>query len=236
MHTTIGIIGSGAMGTTLARGLSRVGYRVSLASARESKSLAARAAEVGATPVSVADAASAGDLVIRALPTLAVPTLPRGLLAGLPSRVLLIDLGNYHPELRDGRIEAIEQGLLDSEWVAQQLERPVIKAFNNIFAQSLRLKGLAKGAPGRIALPVAGDAAAARAIVLQLVEELGFDGIDAGELSSSWRQGTGTPAYCRDLDAAALRRALAEAQRDRVPEYRAAEEARIFRALASEIA
>jgi predicted dinucleotide-binding enzyme len=147
--------------------------------------------------------------------------------------VVVIDIGNYHPELRDGRIDAIDRGLLDSQWVAQQIGRPVIKAFNNIFARSLLEKGVPRGTPGRIALPAAGDSLDARASVLRLVDELGFDPVDGGDLANSFRQQTGTPAYCRDLETAALRRALAEADRSRVAEYRAEEEARIRRSMTS---
>jgi len=87
--------------------------------------------------------------------------------------------------------------------------------------------------PGRIALPVAGDSLDARAAVLRLVDDLGFDPVDGGDLDNSWRQGTGTPAYFKDLGAAALRRALAEADRSRVTEYRAEEEARIRKSFAA---
>ena len=145
----------------------------------------------------------------------------------------MIDTGNYHPELRDGRIDAIDRGMLDSQWVAQQLGRPVIKAFNNIFAKSLLEKGVPKGTTGRIALSVAGDPLDARTAVLRLIDDLGFDPVDGGDLDDSWRQQTGTPAYCRDLEAAALRRALAEADRGRIGEYRAEEEARIRRYIAA---
>ena len=229
----IGIIGSGPMGATLARHLAELGHRVSIANSRGPASLAALAAEIGVTPVTVAEAATNQDVVILAIPTKAIPSLPRAPFANLPSSAVVIDLGNYHPELRDGRIEAIEQGLLDSQWVAAELGRPVIKAFNNILAQSLLEKGVPKGSAGRIALPVAGDSADARATVLRLVDELGFDPVDAGDLAESFRQATGAPAYCRDLDASALRRALAAADRSRVAEYRAAREAEIKRSFAA---
>jgi predicted dinucleotide-binding enzyme len=227
----IGIIGAGSMGTVLARRLVRLGHDVSIASRRSSASLAPLATDAGATAASIADA-SHGEMVFLAIPTRAVTTLPRALFAKLPSSIV-IDIGNYHPSLRDGRIDAIERGLLDSQWVALQLGRPVIKAFNNIFASSLLEKGVLKGTPGRIALPVAGDPQNERAAVLRLVDELGFDPVDAGGLESSWRQGTGTPAYCRDLQTAALRSALAAADRSRVADYRAQEEARIRRSLAA---
>jgi predicted dinucleotide-binding enzyme len=221
------------MGGTLARHLARLGHHVSIANSRGPESLTALAAGIGATPVSVVDAANAGAIVILAIPTKAVADLPRGLFTNVPSSVVVIDIGNYHPELRDGRIDAIDRGLLDSQWVAQQIGHPVIKAFNNIFARSLLEKGVPKGTPGRIALPVAGDSSDARAAVLRLVDDLGFDPVDGGDLANSFRQQTGTPAYCRDLETAALRRALAEADRSRVAEYRAEEEARIRRSMTS---
>ena len=229
MHMRIGVIGAGSVGATLARHLARLGHHVSIANSRGPESLTALVAEIGATPVSVIDAANAGEIVIIAIPTKAVADLPRELFADVPSSVVMIDTGNYHPELRDGRIDAIDQGMRDSQWVAQQLGHSVIKAFNNIFAESLLEKGVPRGTTGRIALSVAGDPSDARATVLRLVDALGFDPVDGGDLDSSWRQQPGTPAYCRDLDAPALRRALAEADRRRIAEYRAEEEARIGR-------
>ena len=123
--------------------------------------------------------------------------------------------------------------MLDSQWVAQQLGRPVIKAFNNIYVKSLVEKGVPRGTTGRIALSVFGDPLDARTAVLRLVDDLGFDPVDGGDLDSSWRQQPGTPAYCRDLEDAALRRALAEADRSRIAEYRAEEEARARRQIAA---
>ncbi len=227
----IGIVGAGGMGMTLARHLARLGHDVSIASPRRPRLTLPE--EVHATATSTEDAIQGAEVVILAIPTKVVVDLPRTLFAALPSSVVVIDLGNYHPELRDGRIDAIEHGLLDSQWVAQQIGHPVIKAFNSILADSLLEKGVTTGTPGRIALPVAGDSAQAKAIVLQLVDDIGFDPIDAGDLNNSWRQATGAPAYCKDLDAPALRRALAEADRSRVAEYRAAQEARLLAALAA---
>jgi 8-hydroxy-5-deazaflavin:NADPH oxidoreductase len=223
----IGVIGAGNMGGTLARLLAKLGHHVSIANSRGPGSLTVLAAEIGATPVAIVSAAKAGEIVILAIPTKAVADLPRGLFAKVPSSVVVIDVGNYHPELRDGRIDAIDRGMLDSQWVAQQIGHPVIKAFNNILATSLLEKGVPRGTRGRIALSVAGDPSDAKGAVLRLVDDLGFDPVDGGVLDDSWRQQPGTPAYCRDLEAAALRRALAEADRSRISEYRAEREADI---------
>ena len=230
----VGIIGAGAIGGTLARFLANLGHQVSIANSSGPESLAAFAAEIGATPVSVADAAGGGEVVIISIPTKAVADLPRELFANVPDSVVVIDTGNYHPELRDGRIDAIDRGMLDSQWVAKQIGRPVIKAFNNIYAKSLLEKGVPRGTTGRVALSVMGDSLDAKATVLRLVDDLGFDPVDGGDLDASWRQQTGSPAYCQDLDAAALRRALGEADRSRIAECRAEQEARISRYIAAQ--
>src|SRR5213083_491004 len=172
MHMRIGFIGAGNIGGTLARHLAKRGHHVSIANSRGPESLTALAAEIGATPVSVVDAAKAGEIVIIAIPTKAVADLPRGLFANVPSSVVVIDIGNYHPELRDGHIDEIDRGMIDSQWVAQQIGHPVIKAFNNIFAKSLLEKGVSRGKRGRIALSVYGDSSDAKAAVLRLVDDL----------------------------------------------------------------
>ncbi len=101
--------------------------------------------------------------------------------------------------------------MAESRWVSNQLGRPVIKAFNNIQAQHLRDMGEPKGTRGRISLPVSGDDQAAKAVVLQLVDDLGFDPVDAGGLDESWRQQPGTPVYAADLDLEGVREALTRA-------------------------
>jgi predicted dinucleotide-binding enzyme len=217
----IGIIGAGNIGGTLARRLTALGHDVSIANSRGPETLAVLARETGAKPVTVKEAARAGELVIVTIPEKSIPRLPPGLFDGVSDDVVVVDTGNYYPE-RDGRIDAIEQGTTESRWVSKQLGRPVVKAFNNIYARNLLERGKPRGAAGRIALPVAGDDQRAKDVVSRLVEELGFDGVDAGSLDESWRQQPGTPVYTADLDAEGVRRALAEAQRERPARFRAA--------------
>jgi predicted dinucleotide-binding enzyme len=221
----IGIIGAGNIGGALAGHLARRGHHVRIANSRGPESLAELAAETGATAVGVREAVRGAEVVIVSIPLKAVADLPADLFADAPASIVVIDTNNYYPELRDGRIAELEAGTLDSEWVAQRLGRPVVKAFNNIMARSLVERGQPSGAPGRIALSIAGDLPAAKQLTLRLIDEIGFDGVDAGGLADSWRQQPGTPAYCQDLDAAALTRALADADRSRLRQYREASEA-----------
>jgi predicted dinucleotide-binding enzyme len=217
----IGIIGAGQIGGTLARRLTAVGHEVSIANSRGPDTLRDLAEETGARPVTVEQAARAGDLVIVTIPMKNVPRLPEGLFAGVPDSVVVVDTGNYYPRQRDGRIDPVERGAVESRWVAQQLGRPVVKAFNNIYAQHLLERGKPRGAAGRIALPVAGDDKRAKDVVIGLLDELGFDGVDAGSLDDSWRQQPNTPVYGTDFDAAGVRRALTEAKPERPEAFRA---------------
>ena len=208
----IGIIGAGHIGGTLTRRLRTLGHDVAVANSRGAETLAGLAKETGAMAVSVHEAVVGKDMVIVTIPEKSIPTLPRDLFANTPRTTIVVDTGNYYPE-RDGRIAAIEDGTPESRWVAEELGRPVVKAFNNITAQHLMDSGKPAGAPGRIALPVAGDIDADKAVVLQLIDELGFEGVDAGDLDQSWRQQPDTPVYGADLNADGVLRALGAAQR-----------------------
>ena len=217
----IGIIGAGQIGATLARKLSPAGHAVLLANSRGPDTIRKLADEAGATAVSVADEAMKKvDVLIVSVPQKSVPLLPKDLFVELPDDVVVVDTGNYYPS-RDGRIAEIDGGLPESEWVARVLGRPVVKAFNNIVANSLAGRGVPAGTPGRVCLSVAGDDPHAKQVVIDLVDAVGFDGLDAGTLADSWRQQPGTPAYCRDLDAAGLKAALAEADAGKIDRYRA---------------
>ena len=218
----IGIIGAGNIGGTLTRRLTAAGHDVFVANSRGPETLAELAAQTGATAVNVEQAARSGDVVIVTIPEGHIPDLPADLFAGVPAGVVAVDTGNYYPRQRDGRIEEIEAGMPESRWVEKQLRRPVVKAFNNIYAQHLLERGKPAGSPGRIALPVAGDESHPKAVVTQLLDDIGFDAVDAGSLDESWRQQPGTPVYGEDFDAEGVRDALARALNERTPEWRAA--------------
>ncbi|OON79736.1 NADPH-dependent F420 reductase [Streptomyces tsukubensis] len=216
----IGIIGAGNIGSNLTRRFTAVGHEVALANSRGPETLDALAKETGATPVLAAEAARGARVVVVTIPLRAVADLPAALLDGAADDVVVIDTNNYYP-YRDGRIAAIEEGLTESRWVAQQLGHTVIKAFNTIIASNIIDTARPRGSAGRVALPVAGDDEAAKRIVLDLVDEIGFDAIDAGGLDESWRQQPGTPSYGLSIDAEGIRRTLAEASPERSAEWRA---------------
>lgn len=216
----IGIIGAGNIGGTLTRRLAALGHDVCVANSRGPESLADLSRETGARAVHAHEAAHGADVVVITIPEKNVPKLPSGILDGAAPGAAVVDTGNYYPR-RDGRIEPIEAGLPESRWVQGHLGRPVIKAFNNVQARHLLELGRPAGTPGRIALPVAGDDAAAKAVVLRLIDELGFDAVDAGGLEQSWRQQPGTPVYGTDLHAEGVRRALAAASPERTAQWRA---------------
>src|SRR6266404_1913475 len=119
----IGIIGAGHIGGSLTRRFTALGHKVFVANSRGPETLAALAQETGATPVTVNEAARRGDVVIVTIPEKHIPELPRDLFAGVPDSVVVVDTGNYYPQQRDGRIPGIEDGMIESRWVSQQLGR-----------------------------------------------------------------------------------------------------------------
>lgn len=215
----IGIIGAGNIGGALARRFRQLDYDVVIANSRGPDTLRDLAAETGAKAVSVREAVLDRDVIVVTIPERNIPSLPGDLFAAVPEDVVVVDTGNYYPRQRDGRIEAIENGVAESRWVSQRLGRPVIKAFNDIYAEHLLKLGKPKGTPSRIALPVAGDDPNAKGVVMHLVDELGFDPVDAGGLDDSWRQQPNTPVYAMDYDVEGVRRALAAATKERTAEF-----------------
>lgn len=216
----IGIIGSGNIGGALTRRFRAAGHEVTVANSRGPASLADLARETGARPATVEAAARGKDVVVVAIPLIRINDLA-GLFANAPADLVVVDTSNYYPRHRDGRIGEIEEGQTESGWVQERLGHPVVKAFNNIYAQHLQENGRPAGAAGRIALPIAGDDPKAKATVMRLVDEIGFDTVDAGTIDESWRQQPGSPVYAKDYDAKGVRKALGEARKERSPEWRA---------------
>ena len=207
----IGIIGTGNIGGTLARKLWGAGHEIRVANSRGVEGVRAFAEELDAEAVDVRGAVDGVDAVILSIPFAAITDLPKDLFAALPEGVPVIDTGNYYPGMRDSNIPDIDEGMVESLWVARQIGRPVIKAFNNILAHSLAELARPDGASDRLAIAVAGDDPQAKSLACALVDQLGFDPVDAGELAQSWRQQPSTPAYCCDWNAEEMRQALAAA-------------------------
>ncbi|CAH0141178.1 NADPH-dependent F420 reductase [Rhodococcoides fascians] len=217
----IGIIGSGFIGGTLVRRLTALGHEVRFSNSRDPETLAELASETGATAVWAAGAAQDADLVILSIPQKNVPDLAAGIAGARKPGAPIIETNNYYPQQRDGLIEDIEGGTPESVWVSQQLGEPVIKAFNGIWYKHLLEKGVPAGTDKRIALPIAGDDAESKKLVFSVIDELGFDPVDAGSLAESWRQQPGTPVYGKDFGVDDTVKALAEASPERSAEWKA---------------
>jgi predicted dinucleotide-binding enzyme len=216
----IGIIGAGNIGGTTARKLAAAGHSVKLAGAKGPDAIRDKAAEIGAVPVTAQEAVKDVDVIILSIPYVQIPNVA-SIFADVPADVVVIDTSNYYP-FRDGNIAEVDGGKPESVWSSEQLGRPVVKAFNAVLAQTLAEGGTEAGTTNRIAIPVAGDDARAKAIARDLVNQTGFDALDAGDLAHSWRQQPGTPAYCTELTLDALQDALSAADKARAPGNREA--------------
>lgn len=214
----IGILGTGHIGQTLARSLAKAGHNVKVANSRGPQTIEADVLAFGARAVATAEATQDVDVVIVSIPLNRLSGIAP-LIRALPAETVVVDTSNYYP-MRDGNIEAIDAGEVESLWVAKELGRTVVKAWNAIGSDSFAKKGKPAESAGRIAIPVAADAEADRKIGIALVEDTGFDAVDAGTLAESWRQQPGAPAYCTDLTAEEMPAALAAADRARLPKRR----------------
>jgi len=210
--TTIALIGSGNIGSTLARLFLAAGHDVVLSNSRGPETLADLVMELGdrARAGTAAEAAEAGDIVVVTVPLKAYREVPVAPLAGK----VVIDTNNYYPE-RDGQIpELDDESTTTGELLSAHLpDSKVVKMFNAIFFEHLGAQGRPPGSPDRRALPIAGDDDEAKVVVQGLVDELGFDVVDAGPLAEGWRFQRDTPAYVTGFDVAELRVRLAAAKR-----------------------
>jgi 8-hydroxy-5-deazaflavin:NADPH oxidoreductase len=191
----IGVIGTGQIGEVIIKKLRDAGYPVKMANARGPEPLKNLAANTGAIPVSVEQVVQDVDILFIVVPQKSIPELPKGLLSKAKKETIVIDVGNYYP-FRDGRIDEIENGLTESVWVEKQIGRPVVKVLNSILSKALAAAGRPAGSKDRVALPISGDNPKAREIVAQLIDQIGFDSVDAGTVAESWRQQPGSPVYC----------------------------------------
>ena len=214
----IGILGTGHIGATLVKTLSAEGHQVKVANSRGPDTIDRELLASGAQAVTTQEALSDVDAVIISIPLNRITDVAP-LIAALPEETVVIDTSNYYP-FRDDRIEAIEAGQVESLWVAEQLGRPIAKAWNAIGSASLATKGRRASAPNRMAIPVAADRERDREVAMALVEASGFDAFHSGSLADSWRQQPGAPAYCTDLTREEMGPALAAAERARLPKRR----------------
>ena len=210
----IGILGVGHIGKTLTQRLAAAGHQVKVANSRGPHTIEADVLSMGGRAVTAAEAVEDVDVVILSIPLNRLPTVAP-LVAKLPAETVVMDTSNYYPQ-RDGAIDAIEAGQVESLWVAERLGRPIVKAWNSIYADSFATKGKPAGSPDRIALPVAADRERDRKVGMALVEDTGFDAFDAGTLADSWRQQPGAPGYCTELTREEMPAALAAADRARL--------------------
>ncbi len=209
---TIGLIGAGQIGSQIARLATAHGYRVVIGNSRGPETLSALVAELGpnARAAAAVDAAKAGDIVVVTVPLKNYRQVPVEPLAGK----VVIDTNNYYPQ-RDGHIQELDnESTTTSELLQAHLPTSkVVKAFNHIYAAQLTTDGKRTGTNNRRALAIAGDDPAAKATVTELLDQFGFDTVDAGPLKEGWRIQRDTPGYGPRRTAEELRKDLVAARR-----------------------
>jgi len=210
--STIGIIGAGHIGSQIARLAVANGYNVVISNSRGPETLSELVNELGpkARAATVIEAARAGDIVVVTIPLKNYRSVPVEPLAGK----IVIDTNNYYPE-RDGHIPELDnESTTTSELLQKHLPASkVVKAFNHIYAAELTTHGQPAGTKNRRALVIAGDDKDAKATVTHLLDEFGFDTVDAGPLKEGWRIQRDTPGYGPRRTAEELRGDLAAARR-----------------------
>jgi predicted dinucleotide-binding enzyme len=209
---TIGIIGAGHIGSQVARLAIRGGHNVVISNSRGPETLAGLVAELGpkARAATPAEAGAAGDIVVVSVPLKNYKAVPVAPLAGK----VVIDTNNYYPQ-RDGHIAELDN---ESTTTAELLQAhlptsKVVKGFNHIYASQLTTDGQPAGTKNRRALVIAGNDAAAKSKVTRLLDEFGFDTVDAGPLNEGWRIQRDTPGYGPRRNAEELKKDLAAARR-----------------------
>jgi 8-hydroxy-5-deazaflavin:NADPH oxidoreductase len=193
----IGIIGAGLIGGTLARRLSLLNHKVTIANSRGPETLKDLATEINVKAGTAYEAARNNDIAVITIPQKNIADLPKDLFEGVKDDVIVID------------------------WVQAKIKRPIVKTFNSIAYTSLGDAGRPKGDKNRIALPVSGDRKKDKEAVSDLLDQLGFDFFDVGELKNSWKYEPGTPTYCMDFNLETLKNKLNDLGTIRTPEIKA---------------
>lgn len=194
----IGVIGTGSMGGVIIRKLRAANHDLKIANSRGAESLKEFATEVGAKAVEIEDVVEDVDVVFLAIPNKNLPELPQGLFEKVKPGTVAIDTLNYYP-FRDGLIDDLENGIVESEWVSKLINYPVVKSFNTMFAHSMIRNEPSSGSGQRVALPISGDESKSKEVVAKLIDSIGYDPVDVGSIAESWRQQAGSPIYCTDL-------------------------------------
>ncbi|WP_430406741.1 NADPH-dependent F420 reductase [Fluviicola sp.] len=213
----IGIIGAGLIGQILANKFNVSGHEIILADRKGANAIKAVADAVGVKAVELEEVVLDIDVLIVSIPLINIPDLVQTLKGQIEDKTIIVETTNYWPH-RDGNVDAIDNGMVNSVWVQQQFGRPVVKAFSNIGAYSMAAEGKPSGTADRIALAVSGDVQQAIDVVMGIVDEAGFDPLDAGKLEDSWRQQACGPAYCTDLTLAELINARKTTKKDELRE------------------
>ena len=194
----IGVIGVGAIGGTIAEKLANEGHEVKVANSRGKDAVKEFSDKIGGEASDLNEISQDIDVLIISIPYGAVSSLPESVFGKLSDNAIIVDTGNYYPEMRDGEIEGIGNGECESLWVSNMINKPVIKAFNTLLAHSLAELGCEKGKKGRLAMQIAGDDEGQKKIISCLIDQCGFDCYDAGTLKQSWKMQPGSAGYCCD--------------------------------------
>lgn len=194
----IGVIGTGNIGKIIIQMLRKANYDVKIANENDSKFLNEFASEIGAKAVTVEDVVENVDVIFVVLPTKNIPELPKGLFKKVKNGTVVVDVSNYYP-YRDGHIDELDNDMIESEWVSKQINYPVVKAFNTMLSHSLQQNGLPENSKNRLALAISGNDLAAKNVVADIINSIGYDPVDIGDLTESWKQQGGSPIYCTDL-------------------------------------
>ncbi|MGW7811128.1 NADPH-dependent F420 reductase [Staphylococcus xylosus] len=202
-----GIIGAGPIALGIERRLINANHNVKVADARSIEKLNNK--NVQSHKVSLQEVAKDIDILILSIPIQSI-NLVKDTIKQLENHVLVVDTSNYYPMMY-GNIEVLDQGEVESVWVSNQLNRNIVKAFNNQLAYTLQ----SATQSDRIAYSVAGDDQFQKQRIMELIEEIGFEAVDGGTLDESWRQQPGTPAYCTELNKEQMVQALKDADKEK---------------------